>query len=328
MIVDESAINPAFIEGKSPNQVDEIVEWIRTEMKVGPEREWTVVSARRKFGKELVEIEESGPDGVFRMIAKRGKPHRIRLNYEALRDLWAEGFRPPERLTVPKPIAYFPERDLLIQEKAPGTDLLDKIQGGEEAKQSSQWAAEWLAALHNSRISYDEWRETSRFEPQTKELASIVPPAESKRVEGIAERVVTTLRLAPPDFVPCHGDFHLLNIFLAPNRVTGIDLDKFGGRDRGYEIGYALCQMACICHHRLQNFNSSLNARRVFLSAYEQTSGITFDRRRLGAYMAMTFLTNLHFDLYACKTGRTELLAPWLDMAGECLEGRLEIHDP
>lgn len=327
MILDESAIDPSFSEGRVPDQVDQMVERIRTEMKVGPEREWTVVSARRKFGKELVEIEESGPDGVFRMIAKTGKAHRIRLNYEALHALWAIGFQPPERLTVPEPIAYFPERALLVQEKAPGVDLLEKIREDGDAEQASKSAAEWLAALHNCRVRYDPWEENDGFESKASELASISSPAESKQIGRIAQRVIATLRLTPPEMVPCHGDFHLLNIFLAPDRVTAIDLDKFGGRDRAEEVGYALCQMACICYHRLDNFNSSLNARRAFLAAYEPASGTTFDRRRLGAYMARTFLTNLHFELYACKTGRIELLAPWLDMADECLLGRVEIHD-
>jgi aminoglycoside phosphotransferase len=329
MILDQTAVNPTFTEGRVPDQVDALVEWLRGEMKVEADREWTIVSARRKFGKELVEIEEQRPEGPFRMIVKVGKPHRIKLNYEALELLWNAGFHPPAKFTVPQPIAYFPERDLLVQEKAPGEDLLTRMLKGDEVEEAAALAAEWLARVHDSGVPIEQWKVLGPPPSQlAEELASILKPEVGREVVALYREAEAYVKSQEPELVPAHGDYHPHNVLLCKKgRVTGIDVDKFGTRDRTEEVAYALAQIACIGYQRAKGFETSRLCRQAFLGGYERASGRSLDRSRIGATMALTILSNLHFDLYAFKTGKTELVEPWLHNAASCLEGNLQLCD-
>jgi hypothetical protein len=327
-LVDPRAANPAFADGRPPvEDVQEVIDWTRQRLRLGPDRPWKLISARRKFGKTLFEIEEHGPEGPFRMIAKIGREERMRNTWQALQTLWSAGFCPPAEFTVTKPVAFFPERHLLFQEKAPGSDLLSKIEKhAADGLLATRRAAHWLADLHSSALPCERWQaDPAELSKWSSELGSIAPAA-AVRIVAIADAARTGLRGHTPDIVPAHGDFHLLNIFIADNgRITAIDLDKFGGRDRAEEVGYALCQTACICFHRVGSFEVSLAARVEFLRAYEEVTGTVINRNAAGAQFAATLIKNLHFDLYACKTGRTELLEPWLSAAERCLRGDIDI---
>jgi hypothetical protein len=327
-VVDRNAANPAFADGRPPAEdVHEVIEWTRQHLGLGPDRTWKLISARRKFGKTLFEVEEDGAEGPFRMIAKIGREERMRNTWHALQTLWNAGFCPPAEFTVTKPIAFFPERHLLFQEKAPGGELLSTF--GKQAPDglhATRRAAHWLATLHSSGLPCDPWRsDPNELRKWSSELGAVAPDF-AARITAIADSARIVLEGHTPDIVPAHGDFHLLNIFIADTgRITAIDLDKFGGRDRAEEVGYALCQTACICFHRLGSFEVSLPARLEFLAAYEGATRVAIARTAAGAHMAVALIKNLHFDLYACKTGRTELLDPWLSAAERCLRGVIDI---
>jgi hypothetical protein len=327
-VIDREAANPAFADGRPPTEdIQEVLEWARQRLGLGTDRPWKLISARRKFGKTLFEVEEQGAEGPLRLIAKIGREERMRNTWRALETLWSAGFRPPAEFTVTKPVAFFPERHLLFQEKAPGVELLSKFKhSAPDGLQAIARAAHWLATLHSSRLACERWHaDATQLDKWSSELGAIVPEA-ARRIGAIATGAGAVLAAAPSEIVPAHGDFHMLNMFIAEEgRITAIDLDKFGGRERAEEVGYALCQTACICFHRLGCFEASLPARTEFLRAYEAATGVAIDRRRAGAHMAATLIKNLHFDLYACKTGRTELLEPWLSAAERCLEGDIDI---
>jgi hypothetical protein len=40
--------------------------------------------------------------------------------------------------------------------------------------------------------------------------------------------------------------------------------------------------------------------------------------------MALTLIKNLHFDLFAYKSGRLHILPEWLDAAERCIRGDIE----
>jgi hypothetical protein len=327
MLIDKEAESPAFAKGKPPDEdMTEVLEWCRARLPLPPGHEWVLISATRKFGKTLFEIEDRGPDGSMRVIGKIGREERMRVTFEALTSLWNAGFCPPAEFTVTKPVAFLPERHLLLQEKAPGVELFAKFRAqAPDAAEATGKAAEWLARLHSATVPHQRWREPLELEKWISELSSVIPGS-AARMERIGTAVRAELARRTPDIVPAHGDFHLLNIFIAEDgRVTAIDIDKFGGRDRAEEVGYSLCQTACICFHRLGSFEVSLPARRDFLRAYEAASGVTVPRKVAGAHMAATLLKNLHFDLYACKTGHIEIVDPWLQAAEHCLHGDLDI---
>jgi hypothetical protein len=83
-----------------------------------------------------------------------------------------------------------------------------------------------------------------------------------------------------------------MNVFVSPERVTAIDLDTFGLREREADVGYFLAQTAIFGLH----LRNSLAATHQLRSEFSRECG-NVDEERVAAYMAWTLLQSLHYDL-------------------------------
>jgi aminoglycoside phosphotransferase len=326
MILDAAAPNPAFPDGRLPGEdLIAVMEWARARLGLDASRPWKLISARSKLSKTLFEIEEERPSGAVRLIAKISSDERTRVTFEALRSLWNAGFCPPSRYTVVEPLAWFEERHLVILERAPGVELVEKVQARDAAVPDLiRETATWLLRLHAAPVPVEPWAEKSLRLDQWTDAG--IAPDHSDRIRRIAQQAEAEIGGHRDSLVPCHGDFHLLNMFVADSgRLTGIDVDKFGGRERAEEVGYFLAQTASIGFHRLGSFAETTDIRDLFLRSYEDGAAVLLDRRRMGAHMAATLIKNLHFDLFTYHSGRLHILDPWLDAAARCLDGDLTL---
>jgi hypothetical protein len=322
MLYDADAAEPLFAKGRPPkHNLQQELEWARERLSLNGSRPWRLISARHKLGKTLFEIEETTPDGTRRLVGKLGKTERAQtLNY-ALNRLWNAGFRPPSRLTVTEPVACLSERGFILQERAPGEQALDLIlRSPDQARSAAQDCAEWLAALHGTSVSA-----TPRFDDPgavttwVKGLTDFLPHCSSilARIEdAVLRELIEPVRAT----VPCHGDFHAMNLFIhGHERLTGIDLDKFSRREREADAGYFLSQSASLGFMARGSFSVTEPARLAFVERYEAESGRRLNRRRTGLHMAMAFLKNLHFELVLLKTGRMQYVEPWLNGASRSM---------
>ncbi len=329
MIVDTTAVSPAFPDGKLPDvDLAELMDWARNRLGLSSSRPWKLISARRKLSKILFEIEETRDSGPVRLIAKVSADERTRVTFHALQTLWNAGFRPPSQYTVVEPVAWFEERSLVILGRAPGVELIEKIEAGHSNVSSLvEDTARWLVRLHRADVDFEPWLdEPGRLRQWVDDLA-IIAPAHAHRIRDIAARAEADLsQRSPEPLVPCHGDFHLLNIFIDDSGcLTGIDVDKFGGREASEEVAYFLAQTASICFHRLGGFRQSAALRETFLHTYERESGKALPRHTMGSHMAVTLIKNLHFDLVAYRSGRQHIVEEWLDAASLCAQGDIAI---
>lgn len=329
MRIDLHAQEAAFEDGQLPREdLNELLGCLRRHLGYGAERSWRLISARKKLGNALFEIEESGPQGTRRYIGKTGREERVQTQFQALRELHEAGFRPPSEFTVAEPIAYLPERNCILVEKAPGVAAMDTILAQAQCARSAVLkCAQWAAALHASGLEPPRWSEdVPRLQRWSAELQESLPEY-AARFHQVVERVLPEIaRTEESALVPCHGDFHPINILVASSgRVTAIDLDKFATRDRHAEIGYCLGQVASIGFHRLGSFGATAELRSVLLQAYETRSGVVLDRLRTGVYMAFTFIAGLHYLFVAFKKQQANCIEPWLDAAARCLEGGIEL---
>lgn len=328
MILDLEAVNPAFPDGKLPEEdLTELMEWARSQLGLDARRTWKLISARRKLSKVLFEIEEARDSGPVRLIAKVSSDERTRVTFDALKTLWTAGFRPPSKYTAVEPVAWFDDRNLVILERAPGVELVDKVEAADpNVPNLIEETARWLVRLHQAPVEFEPWHdEPGRLEQWTEDLAGI-STTHAKRLRDIAARSKEGLRARrPAALVPCHGDFHLLNMFVAESgRMTGIDVDKFGGREASEEVAYFLAQTASICFHRLGGFAQSLEIRRLFLRTYEDHAKVSLPRDTMGCHMAATLIKNLHFDLFTYRSGRQHIVGEWLGAADRCLSGDID----
>ena len=301
-----------FEDGRAPTiDLEPIIENLRAAAPHEP-GEWRVLSARRKLGKTLFEIEEARGGETRRLVGKVAKAERCDTLVDALRKLWEAGWRPPNRNTVTEAVSWLTGEGAVLQELAPGKQAIDiMLDEPDRAEEAAALCAAWLGALHGTRVDAPP----SRFDAGTthqhaRELTERLP-RESGRIRSIAEAIADEAARPEGERVPTHGDFHAMNIFIdGDRRVTGIDLDKFGLREREADAGYFLSQTASFGYFKTQRFDDTLAARRVFLRRYEECEKIR--RRRAAMYMAAAFLKNLHFELVLLDTGRTQYVTPWL----------------
>jgi aminoglycoside phosphotransferase (APT) family kinase protein len=325
MLYDLTARDACFAEGRPPADIDELLQWSRLHLDGRPP--WRLISARRKFGRVLLEIEEDAPSGPRRLIGKFADYGRAATLYQTLRSLRDAGFAPPERYTVPEPVAFVGERGFVLQEKVPGEQAAQLLTKEDTGRSAAVDSANWLAALRYCRLQAP----SSGSQPQpvldwVNDLVS-TQPSEAGRIRRIADAIVCELAQPASGFVPCHGDFHPKNIFIAnPERVTAIDIDKFGMREPESDVAWFLMQAAAFGFFERGSFECTDAARRTFIEQYEGKVGRPMRSKRLRMYMAMAFLKNLHFELVLLKTGRKHYADPWLRGAESAIiDGNLHL---
>jgi aminoglycoside phosphotransferase (APT) family kinase protein len=329
MLFDLTVSDASFVDGRPPKDIKQTIEWIRERLGLDGTRPWTLISARTKLGRVLFEIEEESSLGTRRFIGKLGKTDRAEVLYQTLISLRKAGFQPPARMTVPKPIACVPERGVVIQEKVPGrqaSDLLLASPG--RANLAAADCARWLAALHQcsvpATVTPPDMHSPSRW---IQDLAEILPD-ERKRLDQIAVAVANELAKPISGTVPTHGDFHPMNVLIAgTQRVIGIDMDKFASREPETDIGWFLMQAAAFGYFNSGTFATTEFCRRAFMQCYETEMGCAARPDRVGLYMALAFLKNIHFELALLKTGHGQYAQPWIEGAASAIfEGDIHLR--
>ncbi|HYI92979.1 MAG TPA: phosphotransferase, partial [Bryobacteraceae bacterium] len=237
--------------------------------------DWNVIRSVMKLRKVLFEAEWNGR----RVIGKVSKSDRAKTAYESFRAVWGCGLRPPARYTVVEPIAWIPERSLLLLEKAPGISFLDAMQTSTQAEAAARHAAVWLKAMWECDAPgpeklFDPAAAVERAETLSLALGSALPNDLTKMIIDILAKRPTSMR-------PSHGDFHPMNLFVSDDRVTAIDLDTFAWQEREADIGYCLAQTANFGLMLFDSFADTEHLRSAFL---EECGPVEIER--VAAHMA------------------------------------------
>jgi aminoglycoside phosphotransferase (APT) family kinase protein len=316
MNVDLHASDPKTAVGPA---VEDIIAAARHQLELGSECEWDLVTWRRKLGKMLFEVEQHSDGTSERIIGKVSRSTRSRQTFEFLEKLWNAGMRPPSKHMVPRPVAYLRDLDLLLQGKAPGEQLASLIQARSDAATGgASQAAAWLARLHSLDVAADqETIKPASIERWIEELSAELPK-QAARIRRACDSL-SPLLSGSDATVPSHGDYHPLNIFLADDRVTVIDLDTFGHRERAADVAYFMAQTAIMGYLAHGNFHSTRQVRAAFLQAYEAESGVHVSQARMALYAAAAFIQSLHYERAILHTNNERIVQVWLQSAEQCL---------
>ena len=313
--------DPVFTHagGRPAEGVDELLAFAREQLGLGPDRCWQLISSGMKFTKTFFELEESRPEGSRRLIGRVSAREKWKGAYEILRKLRDAGMRPPSPYCVVEPVAFLPERNLLLQEKAAGQQLFEKIKTGTATERDAERAAEWLVALQ--RLAFPNLPQGScgDFERTRKELPDAIPSS-ARRIIQILDFLSKRFRATVPG-APSHGDYHPMNIYLDDERVTVIDVDTFAAREPMFDVGYFLAHSAVMGYHHSGTFEPTENLRAVFLDTCERLAPHRFHKERVRVHVAFAFLRSLHYDLCILRTYPKEVVDPFLSAAERALSG-------
>ena len=297
--------------------VPDLMGFARQRLNIGDERPWRLISSRAKLDKTLFEVEERTPSGTKHLIGKVAKSEKSKGAHWILQSLWDAGFQPPSQYCVPEPIAYFPERLLLIQGRATGTQLSEKIRSLSANTDDATRAAEWLLALQQARFAGLQTGSVGDFQRVCNELTLALPSA-TRRLRPLTRFIGAHLEPDTPG-VPSHGDYHPMNIFVDERRVTAIDIDTFAAREPMFDVGYFVAQTAIMGFHESRSFAPTEEFRAAFLQTIADRAPARFRKERIRVHVSFALLRSLHYDFCILRANPQHLVDPFLSAAERAL---------
>jgi aminoglycoside phosphotransferase (APT) family kinase protein len=183
-------------------------------------------------------------DATTVVFAKRYVDGLGAHSYRVQSAFWENGFGNGSKFRVPEPLAFSPEQNLFVMRESTGTPLVTLLGNDSgEWKAGVREAARWLAAFHRSPLRIGdpepEWDSLKTFRLATR-LVKAAASQPSKRtllldvMQMLKERL-TDLPEGRP-IVQTHGRFHHDHVFLGPEAVTVIDLDRSRPTDPAKDV--------------------------------------------------------------------------------------------
>ncbi len=235
-------------------------------------------------------------DGSIRAVAKLYRdPDDAITAFGTLTALWNHGFGETSFYRVPQPFACIEENAVLIMRAAPGSRLGD--QGSLDAiEHGVREAARWLATLHSAPHRLGPREGVDHGLPKLAQrltAATAYRPTLGPALEDAARELHRRLPVDRKDrgLVQTHGRYHPEHVFLTPEDVTVVDLDRAAVSHPAKDIGEFL--------HRLRWKAGRIRAEgevaerwtRTFLREYVEQSSTGL--RGLSYYWSYSVLSTL-----------------------------------
>ncbi len=189
--------------------------------------------------------ETAGERRVTSLIGKVYKGDAGEPVTDLMQKLWVAGFErdAADQISIPAVAAYLPRLSLLLQEEIGGAPVKDFLKT-DLAEPSLRAMARSLAKLHRSPVRVGEpYRmqdHIRRCHPRPQVLRERAPELRSAVDEILRES--TRLEAAFAHSAPAliHGDFHMGQVHVAPERTWVIDFDACCVADPAADLGNVL----------------------------------------------------------------------------------------
>ena len=239
--------------------------------------------------------------------------------HDTLHRLWASGFS-TEPLTVPRPIAYDPDWQLLLLSRVTGTALrqllLRQAEGGRREAEDGRLpppaslctaverSAAWLVKLHTSGVTagrrYTFDRHLHTLAHWQRRVIDVYPEAESLLATVLARIEARGRALPAWEPAPTHRDFSPDHVVVDGARLSGLDFDEFCQYDPLFDVAHF------VAHLRLLGLTScgmvqcfdELATR--FQMAY-QARAQEYSAARVRLYEAITYLKLAHIIAFITR---------------------------
>lgn len=155
--------------------------------------------------------------------------------YRAMKQIRKSGFGPEEEFSIPRPLAFIPELNLLLQEKVQGPLVTEIFSRGDERERAraAERCANWLARFHArapmtgpllvlTHEILEHWmhRLEKRAGPQAGQLMD--------KAASLFERLeIATGELDGAETCACHGAYCHYQIILTKTGAVTLDWDGF-----------------------------------------------------------------------------------------------------
>lgn len=226
---------------------------------------------RRRDGRVVAEYVF---DGAIRVFAKLYPDTGAARDVHRIADcLWRHGFGADSPHRVPEPIGCVEEHGVLLMRPAAGDRIvLTEAIDDEALREGMRRTARWVAALHGSPlalgpredVAHGAFRLTRRAAKAAAARADLEPLFRrllAELGERSGEAAETGAR------VQTHGRYHVGHVFMAPDCVTAVDLDRAAVADPAKDVGEFLHVLRWEAAKRRSEVAID-NACRTFLDEY------------------------------------------------------------
>jgi aminoglycoside phosphotransferase (APT) family kinase protein len=183
-------------------------------------------------------------DAATVVFAKRYVDGLGAHSYQVQKAYWESGFGNGSRFRVPEPMTFLTEQNLFVMRESRGTPLVALL-----GNDSGEWkagvgeAARWLAVFHRSPLRVGdpepEWDSLKTFRLTTRLVkAAAAQPSKCTLLLDVMQMLKERLTDLPEGrpVVQTHGRFHHDHVFLSPEAITVIDLDRSRPTDPAKDV--------------------------------------------------------------------------------------------
>lgn len=223
--------------------------------------------------------------------------------FRTLQLLWDSGFGCKGRFRIPRPIHLSIDKELILQEKAPGLAFEALLRQGDKLTcEAATLAGIWLGKLHGMQLTpggaccYQ--RHLSAVQLYVRELLAVSPclAPDLALLEARICQGLSSFQDVPLSLI--HGDYHPQHIYVARNRITVIDFDRSHFADPAEDLGSFIVHTR-LAALRLGRSPESVNRQiGAFLKSYFAAASSADARNlagRVGTFIALSGLEALYY---------------------------------
>ncbi len=219
------------------------------------------------------DIETAPASGAKTLYAKVQQGSRSAESHRVMQEIWRLSLRSEGRLRVTRPLGYFPEFGMYLQEAAPG-EALGKDRTAPEYLPGVIHAAEALATVHESQIKTRKTlplaHEIARSE-RTLDQFAITHPTAYFLLRELLEHLRARLKKLPEDeWLPTHGDYKHDQLLHHEGTYSLIDFDFFALAETSFDIGKFCAYLVPSQPKGWEHSLAAEEARQAFLDRYRE----------------------------------------------------------
>jgi aminoglycoside phosphotransferase (APT) family kinase protein len=162
--------------------------------------------------------------------------------YRLMQALRRAGLGSDPECSIPRPMAYLEELQLLLQEKVEGRPATESFLSDDEPRRTAaaERCARWLATFHaiapRSGPSFPPSRHRVALQQWVGRLTALGPPIADQAGALFARLDAAASALSPIEPCTIHGDYTHHQVILAPGRTVTLDWDRHRLADPGDDV--------------------------------------------------------------------------------------------
>jgi len=251
--------------------------------------------------------------------------------YQLMQELMGAGFGPQDEFSIPRPIAYLPALQLLLQGRVEGQPATESFLSDSESErtQAAQRCAHWLARFHTigprMGTSFHLDDHLLSMEQWSGRLSSLGEPFAEKAGELFKRLEATASKLSRTPMCTVHGDYSHHQVILAPGRTVTVDWDKYRLADPSQEVARFMVGLQRLALRCLGSMRALDGPAEVFLNSYlaSARSDLT---THLAFQKAAICLEHAKHDVHKQAPGWPERAEATLDEGLRVLEEGVEVE--